>query len=71
MLSMSKRVSLLLVVVIITLEDTGLILYYYLQCVIKQEASLRAQSELKSTKNEIMGIVDWERMYPLTKYFIF
>ena len=56
--SMSTRAGLLLVVVaIITLEATGLIQYYYSQRVIKQEASLRAQSELRSAENEIMGIV--------------
>ena len=55
---MSTRAGLLLVVVaIITLEATGLIQYYYSQRVIKQEASLRAQSELRSAENEIMGVV--------------
>ena len=55
---MSTRAGLLLVVVaIITLEATGLIQYYYSQRVIKEEASLRAQSELRSAENEIMGIV--------------
>ena len=48
---------LLMVVAIITLEATGIIQYYYSQRVIKEEASLRAQSELKSAENEIMGIV--------------
>ena len=56
--SMSTRAGLLLVVVaIITLEATGLVQYYYSQRVIKQEASLRAQSELRGAENEIMGIV--------------
>jgi sigma-B regulation protein RsbU (phosphoserine phosphatase) len=58
-LGLSTRAGLLLVVVaIITLEATGLIQYYFSQRGIKQEASLRAQSELKSAQNEIMGIVD-------------
>ena len=56
--SMSTRAGLLLVVVaIITLEATGLIQYYYSQRGIKREASMRAQSELRSAENEIMGIV--------------
>ena len=55
----STRAGLLLVVVaIITLEATGFIQYYYSQRGIKQEATLRAQSELRSAENEIMGIVD-------------
>ena len=58
-LGMSTRAGLLLVVVaIVTLEATGLIQYYYSQRGIKQEASLRAQSEMKSAEHEIMGIVD-------------
>ena len=58
-LRMSTHAGLLVVVVaIITLEVTGLIQYYYSQRVIKQEASLRAESELRSAENEIMGIVD-------------
>ena len=58
-LGMSTRTGLLLVVVaIITLEATGLIQYYFSQRGIKQEASLRAKSELRGAKNEIMGIVD-------------
>ena len=57
--SMSAGAGLLLVVVAaITLELTGLIQYYYSQRGIKEEASLRAQSELRSAENEIMGIVD-------------
>ena len=56
---MSAGAGLLLVVVAaITLELTGLIQYYYSQRGIKEEASLRAQSELRSAENEIMGIVD-------------
>lgn len=57
--SMSAGAGLLLVVVAaITLELTGLIQYYYSQRGIKEEASLRAQSELRSAENEIMGIVN-------------
>ena len=58
-IGMSTRAGLLVVVVaIITLEATGLLQYYYAQRVIKQEASLRAESELRSADNKIMGIVD-------------
>ena len=59
MMGKSTRAGLLVVIVaIITLEATSLIQYYYSQHGIKQEASLRAQSELRSAENEIMGIVD-------------
>lgn len=59
MMGKSTRAGLLVVIVaIITLEATSLIQYYYSQRGIKQEASLRAQSELRSAENEIMGIVD-------------
>lgn len=59
MMGKSTRAGLLVVIVaIITLETTSLIQYYYSQRGIKQEASLRAQSELRSAENEIMGIVD-------------
>ena len=58
-LGMSTRAGLLVVVVaILTLEATSLIQYYYSQRGIKQEASLRAQSELKSAENKIMGIIE-------------
>ena len=56
---MSVRTSVLLVVVfILTLEATGIIQFIYLQRAIKQEASLRAQSELQSATNKIMDIVN-------------
>ena len=59
MMGKSTLAGLLVVIVaIITLEATSLIQYYYSQRGIKQEASLRAQSELRSAENEIMGIVD-------------
>lgn len=59
MMGKSTRAGLLVVIVaIITLEATSLIQHYYSQRGIKQEASLRAQSELRSAENEIMGIVD-------------
>ena len=58
-LGKSIRAGLVLVIVAIaTLEATGLIQYYYSQQAIKQEASLRAQSELKGASNQIMNIVN-------------
>ena len=56
---LSARTSVLLVVVfILTLEATGIIQFVYLQRAIKQEASLRAQSELNSVTNKIMDVVN-------------
>ena len=56
---LSARTSVLLMVVfILTLEATGIIQFVYLQRAIKQEASLRAQSELNSVTNKIMDVVN-------------
>ena len=49
---------LLIVVAAVTLEATSLIQYFSSQRMLKQEASLRAESELRSTRNQIMDIVD-------------
>ena len=55
----SAGTSLLLIVVAaVTLEATSLIQYVSSQRMLKQEASLRAESELRSTRNQIMDIVD-------------
>ena len=59
MLGMSTRAGLMLVIVAaITLEATSIIQYLYSQREIKQEASLRAESELKSAENKIMDVVN-------------
>ena len=59
MLGMSTKAGLLLVIVAaITLETTSIIQYLYSQREIKQEASLRAESELKSAENKIMDVVN-------------
>ena len=55
----STRASWMLVIVAaITLEATAIIQYLYAQQEIKKEASLRAQSELKSAENKIMDVVN-------------
>jgi sigma-B regulation protein RsbU (phosphoserine phosphatase) len=58
-LGISMRARLMLVVVAaITLEATAIIQFVYAQREIKQEASLRAESELKSAENKIMDVVN-------------
>ena len=55
----SAGTSLLLIVVAaVTIEATTLIQYFSSQRMLKQEASLRAESELRATRNQIMDIVD-------------
>lgn len=49
---------LLVIVAAITLEATSLIQFFSSQRMLKQEASLRAESELRATRNQIMDIVD-------------
>ena len=59
LLGMSTRAGLLLVIVAaITLEATSIIQYLYSQREIKKEASLRAESELRSAENKIMDVVN-------------
>ena len=59
LLGMSARAGLMLVIVAaITLEATSIIQYLYSQKEIKKEASLRAESELKSAENKIMDVVN-------------
>ena len=53
------RVRVLLVIVAtLTLEATAIIQFVFAQREIKQEASLRAESELRSAENKIMDVVD-------------
>ena len=49
---------LLIIVAAVTLEATSLIQYFSSQRMLKEEASLRAESELRATRNQIMDIVD-------------
>lgn len=59
LLGLSTRAGLLLVIVAaITLEATSIIQNLYSQREIKKEASLRAESELKSAENKIMDVVN-------------
>lgn len=56
---MKLKAGLLLVIVaVFTLEATFIIQYHYSQREIKKEASLRAESELKSAENKIMDVVN-------------
>jgi Serine phosphatase RsbU, regulator of sigma subunit len=48
----------LIIVAAVTLEATTLIQYFFSQRALRQEASLRAESELRATRNYIMDIVD-------------
>ena len=48
----------LVVVAAITLEATSLVQYYYSKRGIREEASLRAETQLESTENKIMDIID-------------
>ena len=58
-LGLSTRAGLLLVIVAaLTLEATAIIQYIYTQKEIKREASLRAESELKSAEHKIMDVVN-------------
>ena len=50
--------SLMVIVAAITLEATAIIQYVYSQREIKKEASLRAESELRSAENKIMDVVN-------------
>ena len=48
----------LVFVAAITLEVTGLVQYYYSQKSIREEANLRAESQLDATRNKIMDVID-------------
>lgn len=55
----SMKAGLMLVIVAtLTLEATSIIQYVYSQREIKKEASLRAESELRSAENKIMDVVN-------------
>jgi len=49
---------LLVVVAAVTLEATSLVQYFSSRRMLMEEASLRAESELRATRNKIMDIVD-------------
>ena len=49
---------LLMIVATLTLEATAIVQFVFAQREIKQEASLRAESELKSAENKIMDVVN-------------
>ena len=48
----------LVIVAVITLEVTSIVQYVFSQRGLKAEASMRAESQLESTRNQIMDIVD-------------
>ena len=56
-ISMRAR-FMVIIVATLTLEATAILQFLYAQREIKQEASLRAKSELKSAENKIMDIVN-------------
>ena len=49
---------LMVIIAAVTLEATALIQYLYSQKQLKQEASLRAESQLEATKNRILDITN-------------
>ena len=52
------KALLLVVVAALTLEATALVQFYFSQKGIKEEASMRAESQLESTRNKIMDVID-------------
>jgi len=48
----------LVVVAAVALEATALVQYYYSQKGMREEASMRAESQLESTRNRIMDVID-------------
>jgi len=54
----AKAGLLLIVVAAVTLEATALIQYFFSQRGIKEEASMRAQSEMEVTKLKIIDVID-------------
>ena len=48
----------LVIVAALTLEVTALVQYYYSQKGIREEASMRAESQLESTRNKIMDVIN-------------
>ena len=55
----SARIGLMLVLVAaVTLEATGVIQYIFSQKAIKEEATVRAESQLEATKLKILNVVD-------------
>ena len=55
----STRMGLLLVLVAaLTLETTAIIQYYFSQKGIREEATMRAESQLEATRNKIMDVIN-------------
>ena len=52
------KALLLVFVAAITLEATGLVQFYYSQKSLREEANLRAESQLEATRNKIMDVID-------------
>lgn len=48
----------LVIVAALTLEATALVQYYYSQKGMREEANLRAESQLEATRNKIMDVID-------------
>ena len=52
------KALLLVIIAAVTLEATALIQFYYSQKGIKEEANLRAESQLEATRMKIMDVID-------------
>ena len=54
----NMKALLLVFVAAITLEATALVQFYYSQKSLREEANLRAESQLEATRNKIMDVID-------------
>ena len=55
---LARRGLLLVIIAALTLEATALVQFYFSQKAIREEANLRAESQLESTQNKIMDIIN-------------
>ncbi len=59
LMKQSARAGLLVVIIAaLTLEATALVQYYFSRKAIREEATLRAESQLENTKLRILNVVD-------------
>ena len=55
---LAKRGLVLVIVAALTLEATALVQFYYSQKAIREEADLRAESQLEATRSKILDVID-------------
>ena len=55
---LARRGLLLVIIAALTLEATALVQFYFSQKTIREEANLRAESQLESTQDKIMDIIN-------------